>query len=174
MQSLSGLFLRRICTGLALFALCLSAAAEEGSWQSRYQQADWVARLRIEGVANLINPAMSRNQALAVQGRRYNALVLHKWKGEAEGPIRFQVDLGDCAELLEVDTQYIVFGSRNFRGELQAFSCEDLISVAEAQELPALLDELNSATRGHRQTSVTVDFARAPLAMHNQTAQPAM
>lgn len=165
MESVNGLFLRRTGIGLALFALCLSAAAEDGSWQSRYLQAGWVAKLRIEGVANLINPAMSRSQALAVQGRRYNALVLQKWKGEAQGPIRFQVDLGDCAELLEVDTQYIVFGSRNYRGELQAYSCDDLIDVGEAQALPALLDELKNATPpvGHKQTSVTIGFVRAPL-----------
>lgn len=129
---------------LALAGSSLPVNAESGSasaWAEQFRRAEWVSRLRIEGIGSLINPSMSRTQLLAVQGYRYTASVVRVWKGEQAGTISFQVDLSDCPQLLDVDQEYIVFGSTNYRGNLQSHSCKDLVSVDDAGQLPMVLDQ---------------------------------
>ncbi|MEX1033270.1 MAG: hypothetical protein WDZ30_07900 [Cellvibrionaceae bacterium] len=114
-------------------------APTEG-WVEQFKRAEWVSRVRIEGVGSLVNPALSRSQLLAIQGYRYNASVIRAWKGEQAGTIKFQVDLGDCNQALEVDGEYVVFGSTDHQGRLQSFSCEDLVGVESATGLLPALD----------------------------------
>lgn len=107
-----------------------------------FKDSEWVLHLHIEGVGQLVSPAMSRNQLMAVEGYRYSASVLQAWKGEHQGTIRFQVDFSDCASVLQVDREYIVFGSSNFRGALESDACEKIIALDEAKALLPQLDKL--------------------------------
>lgn len=112
----------------------------------QYKRAEWVSRVRIEGVGSLIQPSLSRPQMVAVQAYRYTASVVQGWKGGQSGTIKFQVTLSDCHRRLEVDREYIIFGATNYRGGLQSRGCTDLINMEEAGELPKVLNHYaNSA-----------------------------
>lgn len=115
------------------------------SWGEMFEKSEWVLRLNIEGIGQLVNPAMSRNQLMAVEGYRYSASVVHAWKGGHQGTIRFQVDFSDCPSILQVDREYIVFGSSNFHGVLESDNCDKIIALDEAQ---ALLPELDKFMAG--------------------------
>lgn len=142
-------FNRCCLTSVLLFTGAAFAAdsppAPSGAWAGQYQRAEWVSKVRIEGVGSLINPSLSRTQLVAVQAYRYTASVVRGWKGEHAGTITFQVDLNDCHELLDVDREYIVFGSSNHRGVLHSRSCKDLINFEDAGQLPMFLDEFLEA-----------------------------
>lgn len=133
------------CYSSLTTALAKAPPGGEQKWEAQYQQADWIARLRIESVASLINPSMSRDQLVAVQGYRYQASVVDHWKGNSTEKLRFQVDLGDCPSRLDVDKEYIVFGAVNYRGDLQSYACADIISLEQAQDLPSLLDRIKAS-----------------------------
>lgn len=120
-------------------------AAAQPDWAAIFENSEWVLHLNIEGIGQLVNPAMSRNQVMAVEGYRYSASVLQSWKGEHKGTIRFQVGFSDCSRILQVDREYIVFGSSNFHGVLESDACEKIIAVDEAQ---ALLPELDKFIAG--------------------------
>lgn len=132
---------------LRLTGVCLllsgaaSASAETDALAEQFQRADWVSKVRIEGVGSLVQPSLSRPQMVAVQAYRYTASVLQGWKGGQSGTIRFEVNISDCHRLLEVDREYIVFGSTHYRGSLQSRGCADSISMEEAGELPEVLNE---------------------------------
>lgn len=113
----------------------------EGKWATQYAEAEWVSRVRIESIASLINPSMSRNRHLAVQAYRYRASVVEQWKGGQSGTIRFEVELSNCSARLQVDREYIVFGTTDHRGGLEGHRCDVLISVEEAGPLPDILGQ---------------------------------
>lgn len=113
-----------------------------GASEQRFRQAEWVSQLQIEAVGNLVVPAMSRSRLSVVQGYRYSASVIRSWKGEQREVIRFRVDLSDCQRMLQVGAQYVVFGTVDYRGNLQSRNCDDLVPVAEAGTLLAELDTL--------------------------------
>jgi hypothetical protein len=137
-----------LCSGLLAIAPSAKAeVAQTPQWANQYQRAEWVSRVRIESVGSLINPSLSRNHLVAVQGYRYNASVVNDWKGGQKGDIRFQVDISDCHRLLTVDREYVVFGSINIRGGLQTYSCDDLISIEEAGSLLGFLDEYSRSSQ---------------------------
>lgn len=136
-------FLCLIAAYLFLFSGSPNAieTASTAGFAEQYQRADWVSRVRIEGIGSLVHPALSRPQMVAVQAYRYNASVIRAWKGEQAGTIKFQVALSDCPRPLQVDREYIVFGTVDHRGKLGTRSCEDLVGVEEAPQLPAALNE---------------------------------
>lgn len=124
-----------------------SEGEREAEWEARFRNAKWVSHLRIEGLGSLIVPSMSRPRLKVVQGYRYSALVVKAWKGDQNGSIRFRVDLGDCQEPLEVDREYVVFGSVDHRGHLQSRSCDHLVAIENAGPL---LIKLNALSHSHQ------------------------
>lgn len=144
---------RRLIITTFLLAFSSLVAADNGAGaeetkatkpalEEMFQKSEWVLRLHIEGVGQLVNPAMSRNHLMAVQGYRYSASVLQSWKGEQSGTIRFQVELDDCPHILQVDREYIVFGSSNYHGVLETDSCEKIVAPEETDALLPQLERL--------------------------------
>jgi hypothetical protein len=127
---------------LLLSAGCPLAAASDSleAWERQYQRAEWVAGVQIESVSSLVNPSLSQNRFVAVVGYRYTASVTRNWKGGQGGTIQFQVNLSDCGQLLEVDHEYIIFGTTSHRGNLRSLNCEDMIRLEESDQLPVVLD----------------------------------
>lgn len=112
-----------------------------------FENSEWVLRLHIEGIGQLVNPSMSRNHLMAIHGYRYTASVLQSWKGDHKGTIRFQMKFNDCPQILEVDREYIVFGSSTFHGQLESDACEKIIALDDARA-QALLPQLDKLVAG--------------------------
>lgn len=141
---------------IALITLCMSllATADDDSnpaagsdyaqpdWAAMFRNAEWVAQLHIESVGQLVNPSLSRNQIIAIDGYRYSAVVVKSWKGDHGDAIRFQVRLNDCPYGLQVDGEYIVFGSSDVRGLLGTDSCDKIIPVEQSELLRTQLEQM--------------------------------
>lgn len=144
---------RQLAISLVILSTSLLVAAEDGAktekpkaakpgWAEMFRDAEWVSRLHIEGVGQLVNPSLSRNHLVAIQGYRYSASIVQSWKGDHSGTIRFQVALNDCPRVLQVDSEYIVFGSSDLRGTLESDSCDKIIALEEADPLLPQLEKL--------------------------------
>ncbi len=116
------------------------------AWVSRFERAEWVAMVRIEGVSSLVNQALSAESGmLAVQGYSYNLSVKHQWKANDESAsTKLRVDLSDCPILLTLDSEYLVFAKRNYRGQLQLESCDHVVHASEAGTVISWLNNSNT------------------------------
>ena len=140
-------FIVKTCTCLLLAGGALGLWAEneqpplDPAWTERYEKADWVAMVRIESVASLVNPALSSESGMmVVQGYSYAMTVLQQWKSSAESPAKMQVDLSDCPLILGLDSDYVVFAARNYRNQLQLASCKHVLHSSEANSLISWLN----------------------------------
>ncbi|GAB1268635.1 hypothetical protein NBRC116493_18880 [Aurantivibrio infirmus] len=134
----------------ASFSMADALQPDEAMITESFNKAEWVSTLKIEGVRSLVNQAMSQTKPyVAIQGYRYSASVLKDWKGShtVDDTVKFRVDLTDCMDQLELDGEYVVFGTSNYRNSLQVFSCKDLISIEAMQPLMSPLTELSNSHR---------------------------
>lgn len=132
----------------AVWGLCCALSAGAGavtdsSLHERFHAADVVSLVRIHRVGNLVNPAMTSRGMMAVEALSYTAGVIKGWKGQDQSMVNFRVDFSDCVNDLQVGEQYLIFSRQNLDGGLQAYSCEDMIPAAVAQDLVAELNAMN-------------------------------
>lgn len=118
-------------------------ASVEPHWKERLDASDWVSFVRIESIHSLVNPALSTESGMmAVQGYSYTLSVLNNWKGEAEkASPKLRVDLSDCPILMVLDTDYVLFADKNYRGNWQLKSCEHFMPKSEAASLLSFLNQ---------------------------------
>lgn len=114
------------------------------SLEERFNQAEWVSLVRVEGISTLINPMLSQaNRFSAIEAFNYRAAVLKDWKGQQPASIKFRVDLTDCRQPLAAEGEYIVFGLVNLQGNYQSMSCDDIIAFDRESGVPASLDRFS-------------------------------
>ncbi len=119
------------------------SADSDISLGERLESVDMVSLVRVNRVGNLVNPAMTTRGMMAVEGLRYTAGVLKGWKGVEQEIVTFRVDFSHCVNDLSVGEEYLVFSRQNIDGDLQTFSCGDMIPAAAAQDLVAELNALD-------------------------------
>ena len=131
---------RAIVAAVALFCVSLAhgesfTLAQGESLNSRIQDAQVVAAIKIATAMERINLALSKNGRFVSEGVRYGAEVEEVWKGDltvTETLIRFTVSLQDCYKTLVIDTQYLVLAQMADNGELQIDSCDNFVLRASA------------------------------------------
>ena len=124
------------------------------AWESHYQKAEWVGYVRVESIHSLLNQALSSESGLlAVQGYSYGVSVLQHWKSDSGEEGKLRVDLSDCPVLMALDSEYVVFASRNYRGQLQLYSCEHIVHASEAATGISWLDNLQTTEAESEVTS---------------------
>jgi hypothetical protein len=116
---------------------------------TRYQQADVVALVKITHVRGLVNRAMSMPGMMAVEAYNYHAAVTHNWKGAGSETVAFMVSLSDCTQRLQEEQEYVVLSQANNQDQQQSYSCDSLVPKAQAEALMANLDTLNTAQFAH-------------------------
>lgn len=137
---------RALLTLLTIIPITVTAdVMVDPAWESRFQESEWVSLVRIESLNSLVNPSLSAESGLAVvQGYSYTLSVLQDWKSGSDDSVKLRVDLSDCPVLLALDNDYLVFASRNYRGQLQLQSCEHFVHAGEATPVVSLLNKLHS------------------------------
>ncbi|NIB42044.1 hypothetical protein HBA55_20735 [Pseudomaricurvus alkylphenolicus] len=103
--------------------------------------ADWLALVEITHVNSLINRAMSFTGALSVEGYTYQMAEQRRWKGEITQGTELRVSLRDCHHKMDKGETYLV-AARHISEELVSGSCDQLVAVADAEQLIAHLDRL--------------------------------
>ena len=112
------------------------------AWEARFDKAEWVSLVHIESIHSLVNQSLSADAGmLAVQGYSYALTINQQWKTTNANLTKLRVDLSDCPLLLTLDGDYIVFARRNYRGQLQLDSCDNVVHATEAE---AVINWLNN------------------------------
>ncbi len=110
--------------------------------QQRFDDADMVAVVKVNYISELVNPAMSVQGLVAVEGYRYTARLMRSWKGLEQQNFKFSVKLSACTKRLKAKQEYLVFGNATRYKKFQASSCEDMVPLEEAEELMVGLDKI--------------------------------
>jgi len=88
---------------------------------------------------------------LAVQGYSYSLSVQEGWKTSGDNPAKLRVDLSDCPVMYSLDSEYLVFAKRNYRGQMQLPSCDHIVHTSEGS---AVIEWLHTqATNNQAATS---------------------
>ncbi|MFI2809772.1 MULTISPECIES: hypothetical protein [Microbulbifer] len=108
---------------------------------TRYQEAAFVAEVKIAGIHRDVDQALSEPGMVAIKGYVYSAVSEQVWKGESNRLVAFRRGLDACEKKLQKGARYLIFASPDIYGRLQLHSCEAAVPESEAAPLLARMKE---------------------------------
>ena len=114
---------------------------DDAALARQFEQAEWVAQVKISGVHRMVDNALSEPGMVAIQGYVYSGVAQKVWKGEQGKLVAFRVTLAACDRKLVRGEQYLLFANSDTDGRLQVASCEAIMPGADAATLLAYLQQ---------------------------------
>ena len=114
---------------------------DDAALARQFEQAEWVAQVKISGVHRMVDNALSEPGMVAIQGYVYSGVAQKVWKGEQGKLVAFRVTLAACDRKLVRGEQYLLFANSDTDGRLQIASCEAIMPGADAATLLAYLQQ---------------------------------